>query len=158
MPGNINFSKFWAFVGRSVPPLSSGLDCLSLWERFFSTHLLFFFLPYWPIFDGRIVQHATYNLGPLLLAFRVGGIGVWSDRPSSRLLVPHPSTLTHLSEKLPTRSPPHMVFLTYINIVCIPIFAFLTYALIFPFCLLHRFCKFSAKQFLMDRGRSIGDL
>ena len=21
MPGNINFSKFWAFVGRSVPPL-----------------------------------------------------------------------------------------------------------------------------------------
>ena len=22
MPGNINFSKFWAFVGRSVPPLS----------------------------------------------------------------------------------------------------------------------------------------
>ena len=24
MPGNINFSKFWAFVGRLVPPLPEG--------------------------------------------------------------------------------------------------------------------------------------
>ena len=51
--------------------------------------------------DGRSYKevvniYETYNLWPLLLPFRVGGIGVWSDRPPSRLLVPHPSTLLPL--------------------------------------------------------------
>ena len=49
-------------------------------------------------FAGGLVKNlsGTHNLGSLLLAFGVGGIGVWSDRPPSRLLVPHPSTLTPL--------------------------------------------------------------
>ena len=44
----------------------------------------------------RLPRYETYNLWPLLLPFWVGGVGVWSDRPPSRLLVPHPSTLLPL--------------------------------------------------------------